>query len=42
MALVSAGKVAPIPVRARPLAEVNEALDDLREGRVLGRVVVHP
>ena len=42
MALVTAGKVAPIPVRARPLAEVNEALDDLKQGRVLGRVVIHP
>jgi D-arabinose 1-dehydrogenase-like Zn-dependent alcohol dehydrogenase len=42
VALVQAGKVPPIPVETRPLAEVNGALDDLRKGRVAGRVVLQP
>ena len=32
----------PIPVATRPLAEVNAALDDLRAGKVVGRVVLTP
>lgn len=32
----------PIPVATRPLAEVNAALNDLRAGKVVGRVVVMP
>jgi len=42
MALVKGGKVPPIPVATRPLAEINQVLDDLRAGKVLGRVVVKP
>jgi len=42
MALVKAGRVAPIPVEARPMAEVNRALEDLQAGRVLGRLVLNP
>ena len=42
MALVRAGKVPPIPIEARPLEEVNSALNDLVDGKVLGRVVVKP
>ena len=42
MELVKAGKVAPIPVEARPLAETSRSLDDLRAGRVVGRVVITP
>ena len=42
MQLVRAGKVTPIPVEARPLAQVQEALGDLRGGRILGRVVLVP
>lgn len=42
MDLVKAGRVPPIPVEARPLSAANQALDDLREGRVLGRVVLTP
>ncbi|MFN4090478.1 MAG: alcohol dehydrogenase [Alphaproteobacteria bacterium] len=42
MALVRAGKVPPIPVRTRPLAQVNATLDDLRGGRIVGRVVLQP
>jgi alcohol dehydrogenase, propanol-preferring len=31
-----------VPVATRPLAEVNTALNDLRDGRVVGRVVITP
>lgn len=40
MELVKAGKVAPIPVTERPLAEVGRTLEDLRQGKVVGRVVL--
>ena len=42
MELVKAGAVDPIPITPRPMAEVNDALDDLQHGRVLGRVVFTP
>lgn len=42
MALVRAGKVPPIPIGRRPLNEVNATLDDLRNGRIVGRVVLQP
>ena len=42
MALVKSGKVPPIPVKTRPLGEINQVLDDLRAGKVLGRIVVQP
>ncbi|HUN51080.1 MAG TPA: alcohol dehydrogenase [Candidatus Sulfotelmatobacter sp.] len=42
MALVKAGKVPPIPITVRPLAEINQILAELRAGKVLGRVVVQP
>ena len=42
LALVKAGKVAPIPVETRPLSETSRSLDDLREGRIVGRVVITP
>ena len=42
LALVRAGKVAPIPVTTRPLAEANAALEDLRNGRTIGRTVLVP
>jgi len=38
--IVKAGKVKPIPVATRPLCEANGALNDLREGKVVGRVVL--
>jgi alcohol dehydrogenase, propanol-preferring len=31
-----------VPVATRPLADVNAALNDLRDGRVIGRVVITP
>jgi D-arabinose 1-dehydrogenase-like Zn-dependent alcohol dehydrogenase len=42
IALVKAGKVAPIPFELRPLDQTSRTLDDLREGRIVGRVVVTP
>lgn len=42
MALVKAGKVAPIPLTERPLSDANDALDDLRKGRIVGRSVLKP
>jgi D-arabinose 1-dehydrogenase-like Zn-dependent alcohol dehydrogenase len=40
--LVQAGKVAPIPVELRPLAQTSRSLADLREGKIVGRVVITP
>jgi alcohol dehydrogenase len=40
IALARDGKLAPISIRERPLAEAQAALDDLRAGRVAGRVVL--
>jgi D-arabinose 1-dehydrogenase-like Zn-dependent alcohol dehydrogenase len=40
--LVKAGKVAPIPVQTRPLDQTSRSLDDLREGKIVGRVVITP
>ncbi len=39
LALVQAGDVNPIPVERRALACAGESLDDLRAGRVVGRIV---
>ena len=38
--LVRTGSVAPIPIERRPLAQAGRSLDDLRGGRVLGRIVL--
>jgi alcohol dehydrogenase len=40
IALARAGKIAPPPIRERPLGEAQAALDELRAGRVVGRVVL--
>ena len=40
MALARAGKLSPLPIEERPLAAAQAALDDLRAGRVVGRVVL--
>jgi D-arabinose 1-dehydrogenase-like Zn-dependent alcohol dehydrogenase len=40
--IVKAGRVAPIPIELRPLEETSRSLDDLREGRIVGRIVVTP
>lgn len=42
MELVRVGKVPPIPVKTRPLAEANQALQDLIDGKVSGRQVLKP
>lgn len=42
MALAQRVTLPQIPIRLRPLAQVNEALDDLANGRVVGRVVLQP
>lgn len=38
--LANSGKVKPLPVSTRSMAEVGETLDDLRAGTIVGRVVV--
>jgi alcohol dehydrogenase, propanol-preferring len=40
MALARAGKAPSVPITERPLGEAQAALDDLRAGRVVGRVVL--
>jgi D-arabinose 1-dehydrogenase-like Zn-dependent alcohol dehydrogenase len=36
------GAVAPIPIGRRKMSEANETLEDLRNGRIVGRVVMTP
>lgn len=38
--LARAGKVAPLPTRVEPVANINAVLNELLEGKVIGRVVV--
>jgi D-arabinose 1-dehydrogenase-like Zn-dependent alcohol dehydrogenase len=38
--LVRTGKVKEIPVSSRPLSEVSQTLDDLKAGKITGRVVL--
>jgi alcohol dehydrogenase len=40
MALAKAGKISPLPIHERPMAQAQAALDDLRAGRVIGRTVL--
>ncbi len=40
MALARAGKLAQLPIEERPLDRAQASLDDLRAGRVVGRVVL--
>ncbi|HEX4534743.1 MAG TPA: alcohol dehydrogenase [Rhizomicrobium sp.] len=42
MEIVRAGKVDPIPFQTRPLDQANKSLDDLRAGKITGRVVLTP
>jgi D-arabinose 1-dehydrogenase-like Zn-dependent alcohol dehydrogenase len=42
MELVRAGKVDPIPYAKRPMSQASQTLDDLREGKITGRVVLTP
>ena len=40
VALAKSGKLKPIPISRRPMAEVEQALSELKAGKILGRVVV--
>jgi propanol-preferring alcohol dehydrogenase len=40
--LVKRTGMPPVPIRTRPLEDVNETLNDLRAGRIVGRVVLTP
>jgi D-arabinose 1-dehydrogenase-like Zn-dependent alcohol dehydrogenase len=40
VALARLGKLQPIPIQTRPLAEVSRTLDELKAGEIIGRVVV--
>jgi len=40
IALARSGKIAPIPIHERPMRDAQAALDDLRAGKVTGRVVL--
>ena len=40
MGLAQAGRIAAIPITERPLSAAQASLDDIRAGRVLGRVVL--
>ncbi|SRR5581483_534118 len=40
VALARAGKIKPIPIEKRPLAEVSRTLDELKAGTITGRVVL--
>ncbi len=42
MELVRAGKIKAIPIETRPLDQANKTLDQLREGSIVGRVVLKP
>jgi D-arabinose 1-dehydrogenase-like Zn-dependent alcohol dehydrogenase len=42
MALARAGKAPSVPIAERPLGEAQAALDDLRAGRIVGRMVLTP
>lgn len=39
VSLARAGQIKPIPIQKRPLSEVSGTLDELKAGRVIGRVV---
>ena len=40
VALAKSGKLKPIPIEKRPMAEVDRALSELKAGKIVGRVVV--
>jgi D-arabinose 1-dehydrogenase-like Zn-dependent alcohol dehydrogenase len=40
LALAREGKIQPIPIVKRPLSEVSRTLDELKQGAIVGRVVV--
>ena len=40
--LVNQTGMPPVPIRTRPLEDVNDALNELRAGKIVGRVVLTP
>ena len=42
MAMVRQGKIDPIPYQTRSLEQATQTLDDLRGGKITGRVVLTP
>lgn len=42
MTLARSGKIAPVPIIERPLGAAQASLDDLRGGKIVGRVVLVP
>ncbi|TDI59129.1 MAG: alcohol dehydrogenase [Alphaproteobacteria bacterium] len=42
LAMVQAGAVDPIPITERPISAATDTLDDLRNGNIMGRVVLTP
>jgi D-arabinose 1-dehydrogenase-like Zn-dependent alcohol dehydrogenase len=38
--MVRSGKIKPLPVSSRPLSEASQTLEDLKEGKITGRVVL--
>jgi alcohol dehydrogenase len=42
IALARSGKLSAIPLHERPMAQAQAALDDLRAGKVAGRLVLAP
>ena len=40
--LVRKGAVPPIPIGRRPMSAATETIEDLRKGRIVGRVVLTP
>ena len=40
--MVHAGKLKQMPIDRRPLSQINQAIDDLENGKVTGRIVLQP
>jgi len=40
MALARAGKIKPTPMKEEPIADVQKWIDELRAGKVVGRIVL--
>ena len=40
--MVRAGKIKQMPIERRPLSQINQAVEDLENGRVTGRIVLQP
>jgi alcohol dehydrogenase len=40
MALARAGKIKPTPIKEEPLADVQKWIDELRAGKVVGRIML--